>query len=433
MKAYLQTFGCKVNSAETDSIAVLLKNSGWEITETPEQADALIVNSCTVTASGDKRMFQALKKFRKIAPDAVILLTGCYVQAFPKEAEQVPEADIITGTKHRLQIPALLEQYFRNPQRISAVENFVSGESFESLPQGCDAGHTRAFLKIQDGCNRFCSYCIIPYARGRCRSRKLSEIRQEAEKLVKAGYQEIVLCGINLACYGQEDGLTIADAVRITAESGISQIRLSSLEPDGLTQEVLEKLSQIPELLPHFHISVQSGCDRTLKAMRRHYTCAEYENLIISLRKFFPKCAVTTDIMTGFPDETEEDFSQTLEFVKRVKFSQIHIFRYSPRTGTPASEMEHQIPEKIKKERSERLSKLSETLHKEYLLSCVGETHKVLFERQKSPAWHNGHAENYALVFVPAKEGENFRNQIFDVRITALQGDKLIGEIICSD
>ena len=428
MKVYLQTFGCKVNSAETDSISALLVQNGWEITENPVQADALIVNSCTVTASGDKRMFQALKKLRKTAPDAVILLTGCYVQAFPKDAEQISEADIITGTKHRVQIPVLLEQYFQNPQRISAVEQFVSGESFESLPQGCDTGHTRAFLKIQDGCNRFCSYCIIPYARGRCRSRNLAEIGKEAQKLVKQGYHEIVLCGINLACYGQEDGLTIADAVRITAESGIAQIRLSSLEPDGLTPEVLEKLSQIPQLLPHFHISVQSGCDKTLKAMRRHYTCAEYENLIQSLRKFFPRCAVTTDIMTGFPDETEKDFAETLEFVKRVKFSQIHIFRYSPRSGTPAAEMV-QVPEQIKKERSERLSRLSETLHREYLESCIGETHRVLFERQKASEWHNGHAENYAVVLVPAQEGENLRNEIFDVKITGIQGNQLIGEI----
>ena len=429
MKAYLQTFGCKVNSAETDSISALLVQNGWEITEIPAQADALIVNSCTVTASGDNRMFQALKKLRKTAPNAVILLTGCYVQAFPKEAEQIPDADIITGTKHRLQIPALLEQYFQNPHRISAVEQFISGESFESLPQGCDAGHTRAFLKIQDGCNRFCSYCIIPYARGRCRSRNLTEIREEALKLVSQGYHEIVLCGINLACYGQEEGLDIADAVKMTAESGISQIRLSSLEPDGLTPEVLKKLSQIPQLLPHFHISVQSGCDRTLKAMHRHYTCAEYEELVKQLRALFPYCAVTTDIMTGFPDETEEDFSETLEFVKRVKFSQIHIFRYSPRSGTPAAKMK-QIPEQIKKERSERLLELSGTLHREYLETCIGQVHRVLFERQKSPAWHNGHAENYAVVLVPAKEGENFRNQIFDVKITGLQGNQLIGEII---
>ena len=282
MNVYLQTFGCKVNAAETDSISALLMQNGWHIVSQPEQADAIIVNSCTVTASGDKRMFQALRKLRKKAPDAVILLTGCYVQAFPADAAELPEADIITGTKNRTAIPALLQAYFQNPQRISAVEQFISGESFESLPHGADSAHTRAFLKIQDGCNRFCSYCIIPYARGRCRSRDLNEIKSEAENLVGQGYREIVLCGINLACYEQNQK-DIADAVKAVSESGISQIRLGSLEPDGLTNNVLQKLSQIPELLPHFHISVQSGCDRTLKAMRRHYTCQAYQRAVSGL------------------------------------------------------------------------------------------------------------------------------------------------------
>ena len=429
MKVFLKTFGCKVNAAETDSIAALLMQKGWEIADLPEQADVLLVNSCTVTASGDRRMMQAVRKLRKSAPDAVLLLTGCYVQAFPQEAAAIPEADIITGTKNRLQIPALLEGYFQNPHRISAVEQFVSGEDFESLPQGSDAGHTRAFLKIQDGCNRFCSYCIIPYARGRCRSRHPEEIRHEAERLVRQGYREIVLCGINLACYDY-DGYDIADAVRITAESGISQVRLGSLEPDGLTPEVLKKLSAIPELCPHFHISVQSGCDRTLKAMHRHYTCAEYAELIARIRELFPACAVTTDIMTGFPAESEEDFAQTMEFVKEIKFSEIHIFRYSPRSGTPAAKSPEQIPEKIKKARADKLSELAGALREEYLQSCIGGVHRVLFERQKSPEWHNGHAENYAVVRVPAHSGENFRNQIFDVRITGVQDGGLTGEII---
>ena len=429
MKAYLQTFGCKVNAAETDSIAALLRQNQWEITDSPELAQAIVINSCTVTASGDKRMFQALRKLRKQAPDAVMILTGCYVQAFPAEAAELPEADIITGTKNRSQIPALLNAYFQNPHSICAVEDFISKERFESLPQGSDVNHTRAFLKIQDGCNRFCSYCIIPYARGRCRSRAIDEIRQESEKLVSQGYHEIVLCGINLACYEFENH-DLAEAVRTVSESGIDQIRLSSLEPDGLTPEVLKKLSQIPELLPHFHISVQSGCDRTLKAMHRHYTAQEYIELIENIRRLFPRCAITTDIMTGFPAETEEDFSQTLEFVKKVRFSEMHIFRYSPRSGTPAANSPEQIPEQIKKERADRLAELGKTLHEAYLRSCIGEIHRVLFERQKNPAYHNGHAENYAVVHVPAEPGENFRNQIRAVRITGYENGHLMGEFI---
>ena len=429
MKAYLHTFGCKVNAAETDSIAALLMEHGWEIISTPEQADAVIMNSCTVTASGDKRMFQALRKLRQSAPNAVILVTGCYVQAFPADAAALPEADILTGTKNRSRIPALLEAYFRNPHKISAVEHFVSDEAFETLPQGSDAGHTRAFLKIQDGCNRFCSYCIIPYARGRCRSRSPKEIRTEAKKLVLQGYHEIVLCGINLACYASENN-DIADAVRITAESGISQIRLGSLEPDGLTPSVLEKLSRIPQLCPHFHISVQSGCDRILKAMHRHYTCAAYATLIKQIRQLFPDCAITTDIMTGFPGETEADFSETLEFVRDIRFSEVHIFRYSPRPGTPAAASSEQVPESVKKSRSDRLSALAQSLHESYLQSNIGQIHHVLFERQKNPDFHGGHAENYTYVIIPAKPEENFRNQIKPVRIIGLEHGKLIGKLI---
>ncbi len=429
MKVYLQTFGCKVNTAESESIAELLIREGWQITEELSQADAIVINSCTVTASGDKRMFQALRKIRKNAPDAVILLTGCYVQAFPKDAAELPEVDIMIGTKNRSRIPELLQAYLQNPHRISAVETFVSGESFESLPHGADASHTRAFLKIQDGCNRFCSYCIIPYARGRCRSRDLDEIKAESRILVEQGYHEIVLCGINLACYRQ-DQRDLADAVKAVAESGINQIRLGSLEPDGLTDDILQRISQIPELLPHFHISVQSGCDKILKAMHRHYISEEYERLIMKIRELFPGCAVTTDIMTGFPGETELDFSETLAFVKRVKFAEIHVFRYSQRPGTQAADMAGQISEKIKKERADRLIETATALRESYLQSCIGQIHKVLFERQKNPDFHNGHADNYAVVLVPAKPGEQFRNQIFDVEITGREGGALTGKLL---
>ncbi|MDE6657718.1 MAG: tRNA (N(6)-L-threonylcarbamoyladenosine(37)-C(2))-methylthiotransferase MtaB [Oscillospiraceae bacterium] len=429
MNLFLQTFGCKVNATETDSIGALLMQHNWQIVSEPEQADAMIINSCTVTASGDKRMLQAIRKLRKKAPDAILLLTGCYVQAFPEQAKLLPEVDIIIGTKNRNLIPVLLENYIKNHTYINAVEAFQTGDSFESLPQGADSMHTRAFLKIQDGCNRFCSYCIIPYARGRCRSRELSEIMAETKKLVQQGYQEIVLCGINLACYGLENNLTIADAIQAVANAGMTRIRLSSLEPDGLTEPVLTKLSNIPELLPHFHISVQSGCDKILKAMRRHYTCAEYAKLLQTIRKLFPDCAITTDIMTGFPSETEEDFLETLKFTEQMAFSEMHIFRYSQRTGTPASEMPDQVPEQIKKQRADRLYALSKKLHENYLLSCIGKIYHILFERQKSPEFHNGHAENYVTVLVPAKSGENLRGQVRSVKIKSIQDNKLIGEL----
>ncbi|MDE5768323.1 MAG: MiaB/RimO family radical SAM methylthiotransferase, partial [Oscillospiraceae bacterium] len=370
LNAFLQNFGCKVNATETESIAALLKQDGWTITDQPETADAVILNSCTVTASGDQRMLQAVRKLRVKAPsNAVFLLTGCYVQAFPEDAANIPGIDLVLGTKNRMQIPALLRNFLDAGEFINAYVPFASGEMFESLPQGSDPAHTRAFLKIQDGCNRFCSYCIIPYARGRCRSLGLPEIAKKAEQLKH--YPEVVLCGINLACYGMGTELSIVDAVKCLADAGIPRIRLGSLEPDGLTDAVLEGLQAIPAFMPHFHISVQSGCDRILKAMHRNYTCADYETLILKIRELFPNCAVTTDLMTGFPGETEQDFCETLEFVKKIRFSQIHIFRYSPRPGTFAAGMPEQIPESVKKNRAEQLNQLSGQLHENYLKSCI--------------------------------------------------------------
>ena len=431
LNVFLQNFGCKVNATETESIAALLKQDGWTITDQPETADAVILNSCTVTASGDQRMLQAIRKLRAKAPqNAVFLLTGCYVQAFPEDAANILGIDLILGTKNRMQIPTLLRDFLDAGKFINAYAPFVSGEMFEFLPQGSDPSHTRAFLKIQDGCNRFCSYCIIPYARGRCRSLGLPEISKKAEQLKT--YPEVVLCGINLACYGMGTELSIVDAVKCLADAGIPRIRLGSLEPDGLTDAVLEGLQVIPTFMSHFHISVQSGCDRILKAMHRNYTCADYETLILKIRELFPGCAVTTDLMTGFPGETEQDFCETLEFVKKIQFSQIHIFRYSPRPGTSAAEMPEQIPESIKKNRAEQLSQLSGQLHENYLKSCIGKIFHVLWERQKHPDYHTGHAENYMLVEIPANPGEHFRGAIHPVKITGIRNGKLTGERICN-
>ena len=428
MKFYIQTLGCKVNAVESDSISALLIEEGYTLTDKPEKADVILLNSCTVTASGDKRMFHALKKLRHSAPDAVIVLTGCYVQAFPEDASHIPDADIVTGTKNRSQIPLLLQEYFQNPHKISAVGSYISGDAFEILPQGTDSAHTRAFLKIQDGCNRFCTYCIIPYARGRCRSRPLESIQKQAQQLRKEGFQEIVLCGINLACWGQENHMTLADAVQAVQGAQFPRVRLGSLEPDGLTESVLERLAGIPELCPQFHISVQSGCDKTLKAMHRHYTTAEYLTLLQNLRKYFPDCAITTDIMTGFPDETESDFSQTLEFVKECRFSQMHIFRYSQRAGTPACDYPNQVPESVKKERADRLKIIADDMQADFLKNCIGKKYPILFERERGNGFHMGHAPNYALVRVPIQEhDEDWRNTIRMVKVTEIRENQLFG------
>ncbi len=428
MKFYIQTLGCKVNAVESDSISALLTQEGYTVCQAPEEADIILLNSCTVTASGDKRMFHALRKLRQSAPNAVILLTGCYVQAFPEDAVKIPDVDIITGTKNRSQIPLLLERYFQNPHQISAIGSYISGDAFEILPQGSDSAHTRAFLKIQDGCNRFCTYCIIPYARGRCRSLPMQTIQEQAQQLRNEGFQEIVLCGINLACWGQENHMTLADAVQAVQTAHFPRVRLGSLEPDGLTESVLERLAGIPELCPQFHISVQSGCDRTLKAMHRHYTTGEYLALLQNLRRYFPDCAVTTDIMTGFPDETESDFSQTLEFVKECGFSQMHIFRYSQRAGTPACEYPNQIPESVKKERADRLKIIADKMQADFLKSCIGKNMPVLFERERGNGFHMGHAPNYVLVRVPVQEHDSdWRNTIRMVNITEIKNHQLYG------
>lgn len=430
MKLYLQNFGCKVNAIETDGIAALLQADGWEICTAPEAADAIILNSCTVTASGDKRMLTSLRKLRKAAPHAAIVLTGCYVQAFPEDAAALTEADILIGTKQRAEIPALLRDFFRDRQCRNAVSPHQSGDAFEMLPQGTDTAHTRAFLKIQDGCNRFCAYCIIPYARGCCRSRALSDIGVQAEQLAAQGFREIVLCGINLACYGQDEGLTIADAVDTCSAAGFRRVRLGSLEPDGLTDAVLARLAADPAFCPQFHISLQSGCDRTLKAMRRHYTCAEYADLLQKIRSLFPHCAITTDIMTGFPSETEEDFAETLAFAERMQFAKMHIFRYSRRPGTTADKLPEQVPESVKKERADRLAALEQRMAESFLQSRIGSTVSVLFEREKSTEFHIGHAPDYTAVCVPAKEGDgSFRNRVCDVRVTGVEQGKLIGEL----
>ncbi len=430
MKLFLQTFGCKVNAIDTEGMAALLTAQGYALCNRPEEADVILCNSCTVTASGDRRMLAALRKLRRTSPEAAIVLTGCYVQAFPEEAAALPEADILVGTKDRERLPELLGAFFRTrtPQR--AVSSHRKGDAFEALPCGPDAGHTRAFLKIQDGCDRFCSYCIIPYARGRCRSLSLSELRHRAETLYAQGYREIVLCGINLACYGQEEGLTIADAAEACTDCGFPRIRLGSLEPEGLTDAVLSRLAQNPAFCPQFHISLQSGCDRTLRAMRRQYTCEEYASLVQKLRTLFPHCAVTTDIMTGFPGEKEEDFAETLRFAQRMQFAGIHIFRYSRRPGTAADRLPEQVPEQVKKERADRLSALAADLQEAHLRSCIGRTAQVLFEREKQPEFHRGHAPDYSTVLVPAlPEEDSLRGQVLPVTFHAIRDGHLLGKL----
>ncbi len=430
MKIFLQNFGCKVNAIETDSLAALMTSDGWSITADAAQADAIVLNSCTVTASGDHRMKTALRRLRRLNPRAAIVLTGCYVQAFPEEAAALPEADLLIGTKERGRLPALLASFLQQHNRLCSVHPYGKTDAFEILPVGTDPAHTRAFLKIQDGCNRFCTYCIIPYARGRCRSLPAAVLTAQARELAGRGYREIVLCGINLACY-DADGLDIADAVRLCRDAGFPRVRLGSLEPDFLTDAVLGKLSACPAFCPQFHISLQSGCDRTLQAMGRHYASDDYRLLLQRIRQLFPDAAVTTDIMVGFPGETEADFAQSLAFAEEMAFSSMHIFRYSRRPGTPADRRPDQIPEHVKKLRADRLSEIAGNLRAAHLRTRIGCMEEVLFEREKQPYFHNGHTRSGLTVRVPKEaDAPSLRGEIRNVQITAAEAEGLAGLLL---
>lgn len=431
MKAYFESFGCKVNQYETESMTAAFSADGFEITKNSLEADVIIINSCTVTASGDSKCLYSLRKHRKDNPEAVIVMTGCLPQATPDIAERIPEADIVTGTKNRSEVLSLVKDFLGERQRVVSISQYGTDDEFEKIACGDFGNRTRAFVKIQDGCNQFCTYCIIPYARGRCRSKPLDTLKDEVTALAKNGLKEIVLVGINLAFYGMEYNLRLVDAVEACCEiAGVERVRLGSLEPEMISDEDLQRLSRLGKFCPQFHLSLQSGCDRTLKAMNRHYDTNEYAELVTKIRKVFPDCSITTDIMVGFPGETDEDFEKSLEFVEEISFAKIHVFQYSPRNGTPAAK-KPQISNEIKHIRADRMKALGEKLSEKYLSNMVGKTVKVLFERENSPDFHRGYAEDYTLIKIPAKKCEkSLRRTIFCVKIEESKNNCCIGRIV---
>lgn len=431
-KVFFITFGCKVNQYETESLKTSFQKKDYEIADNMDNADIVIINSCTVTEYGDNSVLSTLRKIRRKLPSAIIVLTGCYPQANKNSAEKLSEADIITGTKNRSELSVIVSEYIEHHSKITNISDYSKNDTFENLDFPSFGNNTRTFMKIQDGCNQFCTYCIIPYARGRCRSRNLESIRAEAENSARLGKKEIVLTGINLAFYGMEFGLNLADAVEVCASvDGIERIRLGSLEPEKMSDDLLARMSRVKKLCPQFHLSLQSGCDKTLKAMNRHYNTKEYLNLTEKIRKFFPECSFTTDIMVGFPNETDEDFNESVEFVKKIGFSKVHVFRYSRRKGTPADKMSNQIPESIKSKRATKMLNAVSLSEKNYLQSLVGKTVKVLFERENCTEFHRGYAEDYTLVKIPRENSEkSLRNQIFYVTIEESRSDFCIGKIM---
>lgn len=429
-KVYFITFGCKVSQYETECMRSCFVSAGFDIADSEDEAQIFVVNSCTVTGSGDKKSLYAVRRLRRAYPDSVIVLTGCLPQSNNDIGEICSEADIINGTKERDKIPALVKQVIADKLRIFHVPEFVSGEKFEDIPYESSFSQTRAFMKIQDGCNCFCSYCIIPYARGRCRSKPIESVKYEAERLAESGHRELVLVGINLAFYGQEFGLRLADAVEICCNTkGIDRVRLGSIEPEMLTDEDLQRLSALPQFCPQFHLSLQSGSETVLKRMNRKYTPEEYMDIVEKIRGYFPDAAFTTDVMVGFPEETEEEFEESLAFVEKVGFAAIHVFQYSPRKGTPAAAMK-QIPNKIKAERGDRMKEAGEKLAKKYLQSLIGKKVPVLFERENSPEFHQGHAPDHTLVKVFRENSKKcLRNSILYVIIEECSNNYCIGRI----
>lgn len=422
-KAALHNLGCKVNSYETEAMTQLLKKAGYEIVSFQDQADVYIINTCSVTNMADRKSRQMLHKAKKQNPNAVVVATGCYVQTATEKVAQDLSIDLVVGNNRKKDIVEILNEYYAEKEAGEQVkEEYVIDinhtDEYEDLEISTVTEHTRAHLKIQDGCNNFCSYCIIPYARGRIRSRTMESIKAELERLSASGFKEIVLTGINLSCY-DDNGKKLIDVIEMADNvNGIERIRLGSLDPEVVTEDFVERLGKVKKICPHFHFSLQSGCDKTLKAMNRHYTSDEYYEKCQLIRKHIDNPAFTTDVIVGFPGETEEGYISSREFVKKVKFAELHVFKYSKRDGTVAAKMPNQIDEKIKTLRSEDLIKTGEELTKEFRQAKIGQDTTVLFEEKillDNKEYWVGHTVDYIKIAVPEKE--NLEGQIRKVNV----------------
>ena len=423
------TLGCKVNQVESEAMREALLAGGFQEAAEGQTADVVVVNSCTVTAVSDQKARQALRREKKRNPGAVAVLTGCWPQAFPQEAEDFLEADIVLGTTRRAALLPKILEYLSTKQRIVDIAPHEKGEKFEKLTISAMHGRTRAFLKIEDGCDRFCSYCIIPYARGRVRSKPLEDIKAEAALLGDHGYREVVLTGINLPAYGKDLGLHLCDAVEAACTApGIARVRLGSLEPEQLTPEVIARMAKQEKLCPQFHLSLQSGCDTTLKRMNRHYTTAEYRQIVRNLRQAFPNCAITTDIMVGFAGETEEEFATSLAFAKEIAFAKVHVFAYSRRPGTRAYDMPGQVTNKVKEERSRQMIAATLATQQDFFAAQVGRVEEVLFEQEREKNVYEGYTRNYTPV--RAASAVPLQGQVLPVEITQALEDCCLGRLV---
>ena len=428
MKVKMITLGCKVNQYESEAMLSSLLKNGFTAAADDEQADVVVLNSCTVTAESDRKVRQIFRRAKKDNPDAVMVLSGCMAQAFPEDAQRLEEADIILGTSNRARLLPDLLTFLSTRQRIVDIEPHTNGETFERLQVENFSGRTRAFVKIEDGCNRFCSYCIIPYARGRVRSKPLEDLKAELHALADNGFREVVLTGINLSAYGQEFGLHLCDAIEAAcAVPGIARVRLGSLEPEQLSEPVIRRMAKQEKLCPQFHLSLQSGCDATLRRMNRHYTADEYRTIVRNLRAAFDNAAITTDIMVGFAGETEEEFAASLAFAREIAFAKVHVFAYSRRPGTRAYDIGDQVTNAVKESRSHAMIRATTETQRAFFDTQVGRTEQVLFERAVQPGVYEGYSMNYTPVL--AASGTSLAGQIRTVRIESNAGTHCIGRI----
>mgnify|MGYP000525622709 CR=1 FL=1 len=438
-RAALHNLGCKVNAYETEAMQQILEKAGYEIVPFQEQADVYVINTCSVTNMADRKSRQMIHRARKQNPDAVIVAAGCYVQTAGERQEEDETIDIVIGNNKKHELAERLEEFFEKHEKARAMIDInCQKEGYEELSLSRTAEHTRAFIKVQDGCNQFCSYCIIPYTRGRIRSRELDDILKEVHRLADNGYQEIVLTGIHLTSYGVDNqkGSLLEVISRIHEIEGVKRIRLGSLEPRVVTEEFVSALAAMEKVCPHFHLSLQSGCDSVLKRMNRKYTTAEYEEGCRILRKYFNNPAITTDVIVGFPQETEEEFETTYDFVKRIHFYEMHVFKYSRRKGTVADKMDGQVDEKIKTQRSGCLLALEKEMSAAYRKENLGQTMQVLIEEKMTyngTDYMAGYTKNYIRVLVPVSDRmtEAAVNTIVNVNCKQITEDELyiIGEL----
>ena len=430
MKIAFYTLGCKVNQYETQALEQLVTQRGHSLVPFEEAADAYVINTCTVTAVSDKKSRQVIRRARKSAPDAVIAVCGCYPQTHPDDVEKLG-VDLISGTGDRTGFVDLLEREWSDRQPITALDDAFSRRTFEPLPAGGLEGRTRAMLKMEDGCVNFCSYCIIPYARGRVRSLPLADCVRQARELEAAGYREIVLTGIEISSWGQdlEGKPELIEAIEAICQglSPDTRVRLGSLEPRTITPDFCRRAAALPNLCPHFHLSMQSGCDTVLARMNRKYDSNRYYESVKFLHEVYDRPAITTDLIVGFPGETEEEFQQTLDFIQKCAFSAMHIFPYSKRPGTPAAKLPGQVLNAVKEERAHRAAQIARTMQDAYLDSWVGETVPVLFEEERDGLWR-GHTTRYCEVTV--QSAQPLHNQLRQVRLTGRDGGALQGVLV---